>query len=100
MINIEYENEPCSMILFRNWTQNFKYQFSKAHNKMEEMIHSTISDTMEMPANSILMMLKELSIMMESIPGATQLTNTVINTQRQLVNLIYDMKDYKAIKMG
>jgi hypothetical protein len=25
MINIEYENEPCSMILFRNWTQNFKY---------------------------------------------------------------------------
>lgn len=62
------------MILFRNWTQNFKYQFSKAHNKMEEMIHSTISDTMEIPANSILMMLKELSIMMEGIPGATQLT--------------------------
>jgi hypothetical protein len=20
IINIEYENEPCSMILFRNWT--------------------------------------------------------------------------------
>ena len=28
-INIEYDNEPCSMILFRNWTNNFKFQFAK-----------------------------------------------------------------------
>jgi ABC-type Fe2+-enterobactin transport system substrate-binding protein len=70
MINIEYENEPCSMIQFRNWTQNIKYQFSKAHGRMEEMIYSTISDSMEVPASSILKMLKNLSIMMESMPGA------------------------------
>lgn len=38
--------------------------------------------------------------MMESLPGAANLTQTVINTQKQLVNLIYDMKDYKAIKLG
>ena len=24
-INIEYDNDPCSMILFRNWTNNFKF---------------------------------------------------------------------------
>lgn len=25
VINIEYDNDPCSMILFRNWTPNFRY---------------------------------------------------------------------------
>lgn len=25
VINIQYDNDPCSMILFRNWTHNFKY---------------------------------------------------------------------------
>jgi len=25
VINIEYDNDPCSLILFRNWTNNFKY---------------------------------------------------------------------------
>jgi hypothetical protein len=47
---------------------------------MQEMIHSTISDSMEMPANSILQMLKNLSIMMESIPSSTTLVQTIINT--------------------
>ena len=28
-INIHYDNDPCSMILFRNWTHNFKFQFAK-----------------------------------------------------------------------
>ena len=27
VINIEYDSLPCSMILFRNWTNNFKFQF-------------------------------------------------------------------------
>lgn len=67
---------------------------------MQEMIQSTISESMEIPANSILKMLKSLSIMMESLPGTQNLTQTVINTQKLLVNLIYDMKDYKAIKQG
>jgi hypothetical protein len=67
---------------------------------MQEMIQSTISESMEIPALSILKMLKSLSIMMESLPGAHNLTQTVINTQKLLINLIYDMKDYKAIKLG
>ena len=25
VVNIEYDNDLCSMILFRNWTHNFKY---------------------------------------------------------------------------
>ena len=25
VINIQYDNDPCSMILFRNWTHNFRY---------------------------------------------------------------------------
>jgi hypothetical protein len=28
-INIQYDNVPCSMILFRNWSNNFKFQFQK-----------------------------------------------------------------------
>lgn len=27
VINIQYENVACSMIIFRNWTNNFKFQF-------------------------------------------------------------------------
>ena len=80
MINIEYENEPCSMILFRNWTQNFQFQFSKAHSKMQEMIQATVTDSMDLPANSIYKMLKNLSIMMESLPRAPNLTQTILNS--------------------
>ena len=33
LINIEYENEPCSMILMKNWTENFRHQCSNTHYK-------------------------------------------------------------------
>ena len=29
-ISIEFDNEPCCMILFRNWTETFKYQLAKS----------------------------------------------------------------------
>ena len=29
VINIDYDNDQCSLILFRNWTHNFRYQFAK-----------------------------------------------------------------------
>lgn len=25
VVNIEFDGDPCSMIMFRNWTHNFKY---------------------------------------------------------------------------
>ncbi len=30
VINVQFDDDPCSMILFRNWTSNFKYQFEKS----------------------------------------------------------------------
>ena len=34
LINIEYENEPCSIILMKNWTKNFNYQSATTHYKL------------------------------------------------------------------
>lgn len=33
VINIEYDNDPCSVILFRNWSNQFKYQFAKSQQQ-------------------------------------------------------------------
>lgn len=30
VINMHFDEEECSMILFRNWTDNFKHQFAKS----------------------------------------------------------------------
>lgn len=31
---IQYDNDDCSLILFRNWTHNFRYQFAKAESQL------------------------------------------------------------------
>lgn len=33
VINVQFDDDPCSMILFRNWTSNFKYQFEKSQKQ-------------------------------------------------------------------
>ena len=48
------------MILFRNWTHNFKYQFAKAESQLQEMITATVSHEMRTPINAIMTQLDSL----------------------------------------
>lgn len=52
--NIQYDNDLCSMILFRNWTHNFRYQFAVNQTQLQEMITATVSHEMRTPINAIL----------------------------------------------
>ena len=48
------------MILFRNWTHNFRYQFAKAESQLQEMITATVSHEMRTPINAIMTQLDNL----------------------------------------
>lgn len=81
VINIQYDNDPCSMILFRNWTHNFKYQFAKAESQLQEMITATVSHEMRTPINAIMTQLNNLdTILGQSNKGAQKMTRIIKNS--------------------
>ena len=63
VINIEYDNDPCSMILFRNWTPNFRYQYAKSESQFQEMITATVSHEMRTPINAMMTQVDNLALM-------------------------------------
>lgn len=69
-INIEYDNDPCSMILFRNWTNNFKFQFAKTQVHFQEMISSSVSQAMLNPIDIIMAQLEKLNGLVGGIDQA------------------------------
>jgi len=77
VINIEYDNDPCSMILFRNWTHNFRYQFAKTENQLQEMILATVSHEMRTPINAILTQLDSLDSLLVKNQGAQKMTRII-----------------------
>ena len=80
VINIEYDSEPCSMILFRNWTHNFRFQFAKTENQLQEMITATVSHEMRTPINAILTQLDNLNTFLEDNKNAQKMTKIIKNS--------------------
>jgi signal transduction histidine kinase len=69
------------MILFRNWTHNFKYQFAKAESQLQEMITATVSHEMRTPINAILIQLDSLDMILgETHKGAQKMTRIIKNS--------------------
>ena len=99
-ISIQYDNVPCSMILFRNWSNNFKFQFQKNQSQLMEMMTATVSHEMRTPINAILTQLESLQIMLIGQPQILQMTNIIKNSAQLLLYLVNDMLDVYLIKNG
>ena len=96
--NIQYDNDLCSMILFRNWTHNFKYQFALTQKELQEMITATVSHEMRTPVNAILNQL--VSLEQEVHGRASKMTRIIKNSAKMLLYLVNDMLDVYMIKNG
>ena len=69
------------MILFRNWTHNFKYQFAKAESQLQEMITATVSHEMRTPINAIMTQIDSLNtILGKSNQAAYKMTKIIKNS--------------------
>jgi two-component system sensor histidine kinase EvgS len=88
------------MILFRNWTQNFKYQFAKQEGQLQEMINATVSHEMRTPINAMLTQLRNLAFMLINNPQAQAMIRVVINSAELLLFLVNDMLDVYMMKNG
>jgi len=89
------------MILFRNWTHNFKYQFAKAESQLQEMITATVSHEMRTPINAIMTQLDSLdTILGQSNKGAQKMTRIIKNSSQLLLFLVNDMLDVYMLKNG
>ena len=38
VMNMRFDNEDCSVIMFRNWTENFKHVFRDTRNRVKSMV--------------------------------------------------------------
>lgn len=65
VINMLYDNIPCSMIIFRNWTLNFRFQFATTQSQIQEMVTATVSHEMRTPINSMMMNLNNLEFQLK-----------------------------------
>ena len=87
------------MILFRNWTHNFKYQFAKAESQLQEMITATVSHEMRTPINAIMTQLDSLDLLLEDTnKGAQKMTRIIKNSSQLLLYLVNDMLDVYMLK--
>ena len=65
VVNIDFDNEPCSMILFRNWTNHFKFQFAKEQHQLSDLIAQAVSTDIRDPLQIIISQIQELSDMLK-----------------------------------
>ena len=100
VINIQYDNVPCSMIMFRNWTNNFKFQFQKNQSQLQEMITATVSHEMRTPINAIMTQLESLKIILKGQKEALKMTDIIKNSAQLLLYLVNDMLDVYMLKNG
>ena len=65
VINMQYDNIDCSMIIFRNWTLSFRFQFATTQSQIQEMVTATVSHEMRTPINSMMMNLNNLEFQLK-----------------------------------
>ena len=58
--NITFDEEECSMITFRNWTENFKHQFAKSEQDVSEMVSTTLNTSLRDPMSEIIINMQTL----------------------------------------
>ena len=100
VINIEYDNDPCSMILFRNWTTNFRYQYAKSEQQLQEMITATVSHEMRTPISAMMTQVDNLSLMQNNSKQVTKMTKSIKISAQLLLYLVNDMLDVYTLKNG
>ena len=93
VVNINFDNDPCSMIMFRNWTHNFKYQFAQAQSQLSDMITSTVSQEIRRPMARVITNLEELEKMVEGDDKAYQIARESKNSSKLFIFLVHDMLD-------
>lgn len=100
VINIQYDNVPCQMIMFRNWTNNFKFQFQKNQSQLQEMITATVSHEMRTPINAIMTQIESLQTVLKGKREARNMTYIIKNSAQLLLYLVNDMLDVYMLKNG
>ena len=55
VINLPFDNEDCSLILFRNWTHNFQRMYQEQQLEMNRLTNNIISQKFITPLNHIYM---------------------------------------------
>jgi hypothetical protein len=99
LINIQFEQKDCHLILLKNWTSYFRYQLSKQAQKIQEMITATISHEMRTPINSILTMIESLMLINEDYEHQ-RMCSIIKNSGTLLLYLVNDMLDAFMLKTG
>lgn len=99
LINIQFENQPCKLILFKNWTSYYRFQLSKQAKKQQEMISANVSHEMRTPINAILTMLESLMLTIENV-DQRRMCQIIKNSAKLLMYLVNDMLDVYMIKTG
>ena len=109
VINMQYDNIDCSMIIFRNWTLSFRFQFATTQSQMQEMVTATVSHEMRTPINSMMMHLNNLEFQLKQddqlvqspqIIEVQKMTRIIRNSAQFLLYLVNDMLDVYMLKNG
>lgn len=99
-IDIHFQNKQCMLVLLKNLTHYFRYQYSKAEGQLQEMITATVSHEMRTPINAILTMLGNLELLLNGDEQVLKLCQVIRNSGELLLYLVNDMLDVFMIKTG
>lgn len=99
LMDIQYDNSPCSLIVLKNWTNYIRYQLNKQTKEMQDMMTATVSHEMRAPIFFILTMIENI-MAVTTTSEQVRMLKIINNSAMLLLYLVNDMLDIYMLKSG